>query len=54
MNSCKEMEIENRAEGYQGVWTLGEMREGKIHHVSYELLAWGRDLQISWVQNLQT
>jgi len=29
---------------YKGVWALGEMREGKMHPVSYELLAWGRDL----------
>ena len=28
----------------QGIWTLGEQRDGKIHRVSYELLAWGRDL----------
>ncbi len=26
------------------VWTLAELREGKLHGVSYELLAWGRDL----------
>lgn len=29
---------------YRGVWTLGEQRDGEIHPVSYELLAWGRDL----------
>jgi electron transfer flavoprotein alpha subunit len=29
---------------YKGVWVLGEVREGVIHAVSYELLAWGRDL----------
>jgi electron transfer flavoprotein alpha subunit len=29
---------------YKGVWTLGEIRDGKIHPVSYELLAWGRGL----------
>ena len=36
--------MENRLEDYKGVWTLGEMREGEIHPVSYELLAWGKDL----------
>jgi len=36
--------MENRFENYKGVWTLGEMREGEIHAVSYELLAWGKDL----------
>ena len=29
---------------YRGVWTLAEVREGKVHPVSYELLAWGRNL----------
>jgi electron transfer flavoprotein alpha subunit len=29
---------------YRGVWTLGEVRDGEIHPVSYELLAWGRGL----------
>ena len=29
---------------YRGVWTLSEVRDGRIHPVSYELLAWGRDL----------
>jgi len=29
---------------YKGVWVLGEVREERIHPVSYELLAWGRDL----------
>jgi electron transfer flavoprotein alpha subunit len=29
---------------YKGVWVLGEMRDGQIHPVSYELLAWGRGL----------
>ena len=29
---------------YNGVWVLGEVRDGAIHAVSYELLAWGRDL----------
>ena len=29
---------------YEGVWVLGEERDGLIHPVSYELLAWGRDL----------
>ena len=28
----------------QEVWTLAEVRDGKIHPVSYELLAWGRAL----------
>ena len=36
--------MENRLEDYKGIWTLGEMREGQIHPVSYELLAWGKDL----------
>jgi electron transfer flavoprotein alpha subunit len=29
---------------YKGVWVLGEVRDGEIHSVSYELLAWGRGL----------
>ena len=29
---------------FQGIWTLGEEREGKISPVSYELLTWGREL----------
>jgi electron transfer flavoprotein alpha subunit len=29
---------------YRGVWTLSEIRDGKILPVSFELLAWGRDL----------
>jgi electron transfer flavoprotein alpha subunit len=29
---------------YKGVWALGEVRDGQIHPVSYELLAWGRGL----------
>jgi len=29
---------------FQGVWTLGEQRDGEISSVSYELLAWGREL----------
>ena len=34
-----------RDEGkFQGVWTLGEQRDGDISTVSYELLAWGREL----------
>jgi electron transfer flavoprotein alpha subunit len=36
--------MEKGLEDYKGVWTLGEVREGEIHPVSYELLAWGRDL----------
>lgn len=36
--------MENRLEDCKGVWTLGEMREGEIHAVSYELLAWGKEL----------
>ena len=28
----------------RGVWVLGEERNGEIHMVSYELLAWGRGL----------
>ncbi|MDR1048514.1 MAG: electron transfer flavoprotein subunit alpha, partial [Synergistaceae bacterium] len=30
------------AAGKGEVWTLAEIRDGKIHSVSYELLAWGR------------
>ncbi len=29
---------------YKGVWTFGEIRNGKINSVSYELLAWGKKL----------
>ena len=28
----------------RGVWVLGEQRNGRIHPVSFELLAWGRSL----------
>lgn len=28
----------------QGVWVLGEERNGQLHPVSYEMLAWGRSL----------
>lgn len=28
----------------EGVWALGEERDGEIHPVSYEMLAWGRSL----------
>lgn len=38
------MEKELKRNSYKGVWTLGEVRDGKIHPVSYELLAWGRSL----------
>lgn len=36
--------MKNRLQEYKGIWTLGEMREGEVHPVSYELLAWGRGL----------
>jgi hypothetical protein len=29
---------------FQGIWILGEQREGNISITSYELLAWGREL----------
>lgn len=29
---------------HKGVWVVGEMRDGIIHPVSFELLAWGRGL----------
>ncbi|MDR1379272.1 MAG: electron transfer flavoprotein subunit alpha/FixB family protein [Synergistaceae bacterium] len=32
------------ADGKGEVWTLAELRDGKIHPVSYELLAWGRSV----------
>ncbi len=32
------------SEEYSGVWTLGEVRNGEISSVSYELLAWGKKL----------
>ncbi|MBU4055371.1 MAG: electron transfer flavoprotein subunit alpha/FixB family protein [Proteobacteria bacterium] len=35
---------EKSKEEYKGVWVLGEVRDGEIHAVSYELLAWGREL----------
>jgi len=31
-------------DSYEGVWVLGEVRDGKIHPVSHELLAWGKEL----------
>jgi electron transfer flavoprotein alpha subunit len=34
----------NKKEDYKGVWVLGEVRDDEIHPVSYELLAWGRNL----------
>ncbi|MBW2060739.1 MAG: electron transfer flavoprotein subunit alpha/FixB family protein [Deltaproteobacteria bacterium] len=36
--------MEKTLADYKGVWALGEVREGEIHPVSYELLAWGRGL----------
>ena len=36
--------MEKKSGDYNGIWALGEVREGKIHPVSYELLAWGRGL----------
>lgn len=36
--------MENRTDDYKGVWILAETREEQIHPVSFELLAWGRDL----------
>lgn len=36
----------------QGVWVVGEVREGAIHPVSYELLAWGRGLADALVEKL--
>jgi electron transfer flavoprotein alpha subunit len=36
--------MKGKLEDYKGVWTLGEVRNGEIHSVSYELLAWGRGL----------
>lgn len=38
------MNTEINVNDYKGVWVLGEVRDGDIHMVSYELLAWGRDL----------
>jgi len=38
------METEMNTNAHKGVWVLGEVRDGDIHMVSYELLAWGRDL----------
>ena len=35
---------EKNANGVKAVWTLGEVRGGQVHPVSYELLAWGRGL----------
>ena len=34
----------HRKNDYGEVWTLAETRDGKLHPVSYELLAWGRSL----------
>ncbi|MBW2091292.1 MAG: electron transfer flavoprotein subunit alpha/FixB family protein [Deltaproteobacteria bacterium] len=36
--------MENAIQDYTGVWALGEVRNGEIHPVSYEMLAWGRSL----------
>ncbi len=36
--------MSNDYNDYKGVWTIGEVRNGKINPVSYELLAWGRKL----------
>ena len=35
---------DNSSNEYSGVWVLGEVRDGEIHSVSYEMLAWGRGL----------
>ena len=29
---------------YTDIWTLSEIKDGKLHPVSYELLAWGKNL----------
>ena len=39
---------------YRDVWVLGEERNGKIHPVSYELLAWGRGLADKLEVNLSS
>ncbi len=36
--------MEAKPDDFRGIWTLGEVRNGEIHPISYELLAWGRDL----------
>lgn len=36
--------MSNQLDQYRGVWTLAEVRQGKIHPVSFELLAWGQSL----------
>lgn len=33
-----------KSELTKGVWTLAEIREGRVHETSWELLAWGRSL----------
>lgn len=37
------MSIQNK-NGQGEVWTLAEIRDGQLHGISFELLAWGRDL----------
>ncbi len=29
---------------WKDIWTLAEVKDGHLHSVSYELLAWGREL----------
>ena len=36
--------MKSNEENFQGVWTIGEQREGEISPISYELLAWGKEL----------
>lgn len=36
--------MDKKAAHYKGIWTLAEMRDERIHPVSFEVLAWGREL----------
>ena len=38
------MEVETMMTDYTDIWTLSEIKDGKLHPVSYELLAWGKNL----------
>ena len=43
-SGTSELSMSNNSEKHQEVWTLAEVRQGNIHPVSMELLAWGRSL----------
>lgn len=39
-----EEDVQNRNDEYRGIWVIAEQREGRLHHVSLELLGKAREL----------